>query len=123
MATKTELAERLLTRFKGVPNFTISDAEELISDAMQVHGFAPDSDVPTDSINVVLLYAQAEGAQQIALGSAHYFSYTDGEEGVDKTKVFDNYMKLAQYIRGQYDAENARKSGVKISYMKRVDRP
>ena len=38
MATKSELVERLAKRFKGVPNFDITDAEELVDDALKAHG-------------------------------------------------------------------------------------
>jgi hypothetical protein len=123
MTTKAELAERLLRRFKGVPNFLLTDAEELVDDAMQVHGFASSSIVPESDVNLILLYAQAEGAWQIALATAHYFSYQDGEESVDKSNVSEQYRKLAQDIRGQYEVEKARKSGSSFFIMKRIDRP
>lgn len=123
MATKTELAQRLLRRFKGVPNFLLTDAEELVDDAMQVHGFASSNNVPESDTNLVLLYAQAEGAWQIALATAHYFSYRDGEESVDKSKISEQYRKLAQDIRNQYETEKARKCGAKFFIMKRIDRP
>lgn len=123
MTTKAELVERLLRRFKGVPNFQLTDAEELVDDAMHVHGFASSSIVPESDVNLILLYAQAEGAWQIALATAHYFSYKDGEESVDKSKISDQYRKLAQDIRSQYETEKARKNGHGFFIMKRIDRP
>ena len=123
MATNLELAERLARRFKGVPNFDNTDAQELVDDALQVHGLEPSSDVPADKTNIVLLLAQAEGAWQIALSTAHYFSYIDGEESVDKTKVSEQYRKLARDLRAEYDAEKAKESGAGFYISRRIDRP
>lgn len=123
MATNTELAERLLKRFKGVPNFQLNDAQELVDDAIQVHGYSPSDDVPAKDTQLILLYAQAEGAWQIALGTAHYFSYRDGEESIDKSKISEQYRRLAQDLRKQYEEEKAKQSGVRFRLLKRVDRP
>lgn len=123
MATNTELAERLLKRFKGVPNFDIDDAQELVDDSLQVHGIDLSAAVPADKVNLVLLYAQAEGAWQIALSTAHYFSYTDADESVDKTMVSEQYRKLAQDLREAYDAEKAQTIGAGFYVATRIDRP
>ena len=51
MADRNALIERLYRRFKGVPNFTLEDAEALIDEALEAHdSSAPDS--------LILLYAQ-----------------------------------------------------------------
>lgn len=123
MATKSELVERLVKRFKGVPNFDITDAEELVDDALKVHGLAPSAEIPADKSNLVLLYAQAEGARQIALATAHYFRFTDGEESVDKSAVSEQYRKLANDLRKQYEAERAKQTGASFYIAKRTDRP
>src|SRR5690554_4982121 len=94
-----ELAELLLKRFKGVPGFTAEDAEELVEDAMRSHGYAPTNSVPQSEVNLVLLYAQTQGAWQIAFSVAHYFRFTDGEETVDKSMVADNYRQLARDLQ------------------------
>lgn len=123
MATSTELAERLVKRFKGVPNFDIDDAQELVEDALLVHGLGASATVPTDKINLILLYSQAEGAWQIALSTAHYFSYTDADEAVDKSMVSEQYRKLARDIRDEYEAEKAKDDGVGFHVATRIDRP
>src|SRR5690625_4729097 len=107
MATHSELAGRLLKRFKGVPNFDITDAQELVDDAMQVHGLSLSAPVPDDKVTLILLYAQAEGARQIAISTAHYFRYNDAEESVDKSMVSEQYRKLAADLRREYDDEKA----------------
>lgn len=117
------LAERLFKRFKGVPNFTIEDAQELVDDALRVHGYEPSATIPHDKENLILLYAQSEGAWQIALSTAHYFSYTDGEESVDKSKVSEQYRKLATDLRKEYEMEKAKETGAGFYIARRIDRP
>src|SRR5690625_6201037 len=92
MADKSKLVERLLRRFKGVPNFEYDDAEELVQEALETH----DRDASDD---LLLLYAQAQGAWQIAFSVAHYFRFTDGEESVDKSVVAENYRRLAKDLQ------------------------
>lgn len=124
MATSAELTERLYRRFKGVPNFTEMDAQALIDDSMSTHGLSPDADIPLDQTNRILLFAQSEGAWQVAFSVAHYFKFGDGEESVDKSMVSENYRKLAKDLREDYDAEiNPRKGSVRFTTMTRLDRP
>src|SRR5690625_4621343 len=118
-----ELAERLYRMFKGVPGFSENDALELIEDAMRAHGYAPTDSVPQDEVKLVLLFAQKEGALQIAFSVAHYFKFTDGEESVDKSMVARNYRELAKDIQEEYDEEKARLLGSSFRVMKRLDRP
>lgn len=123
MATKDELAERLVRRFKGVPNFTDSDAKELVNEALLVHGLDPSANIPETQTTLILLYAQAQGARQIAFSVAHYFRFSDGEESVDKSMVADNYRRLARDLQTDYDTEKGRLTGSNFRIMKRVDRP
>src|SRR5690625_4073331 len=74
MANRTELAERLYRRFKGVPNFDLDDAQELVDESLEFHGYELSADVPADKESMILLYAQKEGAWQIAFSVAHTFS-------------------------------------------------
>ena len=122
MATSPELAERLLKRFKGVPNFDITDAQELVDDAVQVHGLDPSATIPVDKVNLILLYAQAQGALQIALSTAHYFSFQDGEESIDKSSVSDRYRNLANDLRSEYERERNAQAGSRFRAMRRLDR-
>lgn len=121
--TAQELAERLLLRFKGVPNFMYENALELVEDAMRAHNFTPDDSVPDDKANIVLLYAQIQGAWQIAFSVAHYFKFTDGEESVDKSMISKNYRDLAKDLQAEYDKERAEMVGSSFRIMKRLDRP
>ncbi|MFD1453229.1 hypothetical protein [Oceanobacillus sojae] len=121
--TAQELKERLLRRFKGVPGFEEADASDLVKEAMQAHGYAPEDSVSSDDINLVMLYAQVQAAWQIAFSVAHYFKFTDGEESVDKSMISDNYRKLANDLQADYDDEKGRIPGSKFRIMKRIDRP
>lgn len=120
--TAEQLAERLLRRFKGVPGYTEEDALDAIEDAMRAHGYKPSDSVPDKDVRLILLYAQSKGAWQIAFSVAHYFSYTDGEESVDKSMVADNYRKLAKDLEDEYDDEHGRRRGSGFRIMKRFDR-
>lgn len=117
-----DLAERLYRRFKGVPEFSEDDALDTVEDAMLAHGYKPSSSVSDDDLRLILLYAQSRKAWDIALSTAHYFKYTDGEESVDKSMVAENYRKLAQGWQSDYDEENHRVRGSGFRIMKRADR-
>lgn len=121
--TAQELADILYKRFKGVPGFTEEEAEELVNDAMRVHGYAPSDSVKQDDENLVLLYAQYNGAWQIALSVAHYFKFGDGEEQVDKSMITDNYRRLAKDLQNDYETEKGKLFGNNFRIMKRIDRP
>ena len=121
--TAQELAERLTRRFKGVPNFDEHEAIELVEDAMLEHGLSPDSSVPSDKVSLIMLYAQYQGAWQIAFSVAHYFKFTDGEESVDKSMIADNYRKLAKDLQNDYEKEKGKLLGSNFRVMKRIDRP
>jgi len=121
--TAQELTDRLLRRFKGVPGFEEADASDLVKDAMQAHDYAPEDSVSSEDINLVMLYAQIQGAWQIAFSVAHYFKFTDGEESVDKSMISDNYRKLANDLQSDYDEEKDRQRKASFRIMKRIDRP
>ncbi len=116
MDKREKVIGRLLRRFKGVPNFENIDAEELVDEAIETLG----SDV---SAELLTLYAQYQGAWQIAFSVAHYFKFTDGEESVDKSMIADNYRKLAKDFQEEYEREKAKVLGNNFRIMSRADRP
>jgi hypothetical protein len=121
MANLAELSDRLLRRFKNVPNVSLADATDWTEESMLIHGYTPSDDVPSDKEFLILLYAQAEGAFQIAISAAHYFSYSDGEEQVDKTMISEQYRRIAKDLREEYSRKKATDSS-RVVFMKRVDR-
>jgi GrpB-like predicted nucleotidyltransferase (UPF0157 family) len=122
MANISELSARLLKRFKNVPNVTADDTTDWTEEAMLAHGYDSSATVPTDKETLILLAAQAEGAQQISIATAHFFSYTDGEESIDKTMISEQYRKLAKDLRDQYARAKA-ESSTAFHAIKRADRP
>lgn len=122
------LAERLLKRFKGVPNVTLEDAYAWVEEAATAHGYSADK-VPPDKQELVLLYAQAVGVEQVALSVADYYMYKDEEETIDKSRVSDQYRTIAHSLWRRYKEMSASLgSGLasgssSFSIMKRVDRP
>ncbi len=129
MAKIADLNTELLKRFKNVPNVTESDASDWVETSVIEHGFAKVGDsltnveVSDDSVSLVLLYAQAEGARSISLSTAFYFSYSDGNESVDKTNVSEQYRKLSHDLMADYHRKRSQSSGSQFRIMKRVDRP
>lgn len=124
MAYKAELSELLLKRFKDVPNLTVDDTNIWIERSMMEHGYRDDRNVPDSNILPVLLYAEWDGALQIALRSAHFFEYKDSEETVDKRNVSEQYRQIATELRREYDRVRARTitNGARFSVATRVDR-
>lgn len=118
-----ELAERLYRMFKGVPGFTLEEAHNLIEDSLRHHEYKTTDDVPSKDERRVLLYAQIQGAWQVAFSVAHYFRFTDGEESVDKSMVADNYRRLAKDLQDEYDKENGLQYGSNFRLAPRIDRP
>lgn len=126
MATLAELSGTLIRRFKNVPNVGLEDVTDWVMLAMAEHGFEATDDVPLELTNLVLLYAEADGAGAIALYTAHYFSYKDGEESVDKRGVSEQYRKVATELWKKYNTKRANSGfagGTRFSIMKRADRP
>jgi hypothetical protein len=103
------IAERLTKRFRNVPGVTTTDVTDWIAEAETESGLtAGEADD-----NALLYLSYALGYESIATDAARYFTYKDGEESVDKTAVFANYMKLAEIARLRY----SRYKGGGSSYM------
>lgn len=118
-----DLTRRLLNQFKGVPNYEEDDAKGFIESAMQAHGYKPADNIPTKEIDLIFVYAQRESALAIALSTAHYFRYADGDEEIDKRGVSENYRRLAEELQNMYLREKHSVSGSLFSVMHRIDRP
>lgn len=116
----SDLATRLQSKFKNVPNVTLADCTDWVTDAVAIHGNE------TDEV-LVLYLAQAEGARNIALNVAHYFSYSDGDESVDKTMLADQYLRIANefntvYLTNKATLSSSGDSGSTFKIVKRADR-
>ena len=103
MAELPELSATLLRRFRGVPLVDLEDTTDWIERAMLEHGFNPNSNVPQDATLLVLLFAEWDGTLQISLKTAHYFSYKDAEESVDKRIISEQFRKVASELQKRYE--------------------
>ena len=124
MAELPELSATLLRRFKDVPNVDLEDTTDWIERAMLEHGFNSNSNVPQDAILLVLLLAEWDGTLQISLKTAHYFSYKDAEESVDKRNVSEQFRKVAAELGKRYEKKKLSSdlSGRSFYIMTRADR-
>ena len=125
MITKSEIVAMIHSRFGNVPGLTASDVESVVNELVTVFGL-DENDIPVVDITKFLSYGSAELAMKIALNTAHYFQFTDGEESVNKSMVSENYRKLAAEYRRQFDAmtkEENRKPKSKFTNAHRIDRP
>lgn len=126
MAKLPELAEGLFKRFKDVPNVAEVDVEGWIERSMLEHGYLADSDIPPNRTLLILLYAEWDGAMQIALKTAFYFQYKDSEETVDKRNVSEQYRRLAAELWKTYERKKLSSSdgsSTRFSIMTRADIP
>jgi len=127
MATYEELSARLLRRFREVPNVTLLDAQDWMEWSLMEHNFRLDQNVPTNAIPLVLLYAEADGTSQIALRTAFYFEYRDGEEAVDKSMISDQYKSISEKLWERYYRKKSEgtdgSGGSQVAFMQRRDRP
>lgn len=127
METLESLSERLYRRFKSVPNLTEEDVVVWVEDAIIEHGYSIEQQIPPEIASLIQLYAEADGTAQIALRTAHYFSFTDKDEKIDKSMVPKQYQAQADALWARY--RRKRDEGVEgfggsvVRYMRRVDRP
>ena len=125
MASKTELAEKLSARFEGVPLVDATVTENWIERSMLEHGYSADEDVDENDILLVLLYAEWDGALQLALRTSYYFQYDDSDESVDKRMVSEAYRNVADKLEKSYQRkrnEIGRTAGPTFRIMTRADR-
>lgn len=125
MASLQEIAERVYQRYKNVPNVTMEDAELWASRAFMEHGYSEDANVPDSRVMLLVLYAEWDGAVNLALNTAYYFQYNDSEESVDKRLVSEQYRRLSSELRKRYDAKKAEvgaRASSRFNVMTRVDR-
>lgn len=122
-----ELSERLLRRYRDVPNVGDEDAGEWIETSMNAHGFNKGETIPSEYASLIMLYAEATGATQLSIKTAHYFSFVDKDESIDKTNIAAEYRRIARDLWRNYNRRKEESQlfsgGSVMSFMKRVDRP
>jgi hypothetical protein len=94
------LEERLIIRFKNVPGVTWVEVADWLTEAKEESGLV-EGNVVSDN-NALIYLAYSMGCKAIATDAARFFKYSDGEENVDKTNIFENYMRLSLDALPQY---------------------
>ncbi|MDQ0270728.1 hypothetical protein [Cytobacillus purgationiresistens] len=109
------VSERLQTRLNNVPGVTPADIVDWVAEAVIESGFTEE-----ENENAVFYLALSVGYETITANTAHYFKYTDGEEMVDKSSIYANYMQLAKESRKNY-RKYKRGNGASQSHVGRAD--
>lgn len=109
------VSDRLKNRLKNVPGVTDADIDAFVTDAEQESGLSKEE--KPDAIFYLALSFAYEFA---ATNAANFFSYQDGEETVNKSMIFDNYMKLAIDARNKYQ-KYRRGRGASQTHVGRAD--
>lgn len=122
-----ELVRFLANRFRDVPGVTDEDIEAWAEAALLEHGLKRGDRIPPPLMQLILLFAEADGASQVALKTAHFFKFTDKDESVDKSMISKSYQGVANEAWRRY--QQKKDEGVEgyggpvVKYMRRIDRP
>lgn len=109
------VSERLQARLNNVPGVTSADIVDWVAEAV-----AESEITEEENANAVFYLALCIAYETIASNAAHYFKYTDGEEMVDKSNVYANYMQLAKESRKNY-RKYKRGNGASQTHVGRAD--
>lgn len=108
--------ERLTQRLSKVPGVTPVDIAEWVTEAeAEFEGQDPENETALLYLALYLAY------ETISSDAARFFKYTDGEEAVDKSMIFDNYMKLAKNARRNYSRYLRGGFGASQTHLGRAD--
>lgn len=94
------ISDRLIKRFRNVPGATSADIADWIAEAQTESGLKEGENSNDD--NAILYLAFSIGCRVIATDAARYFKYTDGEESVDKSDIYEKYLRLSLDAYHQY---------------------
>ncbi|AND07911.1 hypothetical protein P4159_20025 [Bacillus thuringiensis] len=110
-----KVSERLEIRLAKVPKVTPEDIGNWLAEA------ETESELTEElNANAVFYLALSFAYESIAADAARYFSYTDGEESVDKSMIFANYKKLSTDALKKY-RKYRRGKGTHQTFAKRAD--
>jgi len=108
--------DRLRTRLEGVDGVTADDIAAWTAEAEDESGLKEGED------DTALLYmALAVAYETLATRAAQYFVYKDGDEMVDKSRLYNNYMRLALNARRNYRKTLRARRGAGQSHAGRAD--
>lgn len=108
---------RLTVRLEKIPGVIAPDIAEWLEEAL-----AEATVTEEENENAVLYLALAIAYESLALAEARSFKFTDGEESVDKTNVYGNYVALAKDARKQYRTHLKGFTGASQTHVGRMDK-
>lgn len=123
----SDINERVMAYFNAIDGVTKDDIQAWVNEAKAEHNINVRDEIPSDLVNITVLYARIVGVETLALNSASYFTFTDGEESINKAGISQRYDTLALRLRKKYDADKqgiialANTSSFRV--LRRVDRP
>lgn len=94
------IGERLTKRLRNVPGVTTDEIADWVTEAEEESGLI--QGVETSEDNAILYLALSIGCKVIATDAARFFNYKDADESIDKTKIFENYMRLSSNAIARY---------------------
>lgn len=100
---------RLKSQLEGVPGVTDEKIAVWVIEAISEMGYL--SDDPDLDEDAAFYLALSLAYDSISVNAAQYFSFTDKDQRVDKSKVFDNFRILAKEARKDYRKARRRQSG------------
>ncbi len=111
MATMEQLQTRVMNRFRSVQSVTIEDVNVWLMEALALHGYEHAEEVKdADILQMIVIRAQYEGSIDIAMRTAHFFSYTDADEVVDKSMIAKEWRQIAAILEKEYEKARSRSS-------------
>jgi hypothetical protein len=109
--------ERLQSRLSKVPGVTSEDIAVWVQESEAESGLTEE-----ENENAILYLALSIGYEAICADAARFFKYGDGEENVDKSTIFANYMSLAKDARKNYRKQVRGRFGASQSHTSRADK-
>lgn len=88
--------DRLTKRLSKVPGVTPDDISDWLAEAEAEFEGQDEND------NALFYLALYIAYESIASDAARFFSFRDGEESIDKSMIFENYILLAKEARKNY---------------------
>lgn len=77
--------------------------ESVVSRAIHANGFSIDADFDSEQENLIRMYVDYLIALEDAKEARLAFKYADGEESVDKSRIFDQYRKYANDLKDAWE--------------------
>ncbi len=119
-----DVKERLTKRLSKIPGVTPEDISDWFTEAEAEFSWCDEEEEKPECENdeTALMYLALYIAyESIASNAARYFSFKDGEESIDKSMIFDNYMRLAKSARRNYARYLRGGFGASQSHLSRAD--